>query len=175
MALWQLIVAGVESTARGTVSWLVKQGRSLLAKSTAEEATGRVINQMSITDPEDTTLTRQIVGEQVQGIHAANVITRQGQLPPGLQEPVMMTFPSGATEEYRYQVVVVETDPSTGKRNEHFIEVYSNDRLDRQSILNRAVDAVENGLTPLSPPGGIDDGAVTVITRTAIVSAGKRG
>lgn len=175
MALWHLIASGIEATMRGTINYLVRQGRRLLEPSTAAEATDRVTTQMSMSDPEDILLTRQIANQQVQAIHTANTLTRQGQLPPGLTEPVSMTFPQGVSENYRYLVIVEETDPATGQRREHPIEVFANDSLSRQEVLSRAVDAVNNGFTPLSPPSGIDDDAVTLITRTAIISTSKRG
>lgn len=174
MALWHLIVSGIESRVRGMLSYLASRGLDLLSPATATEAAQRTIVNMSMTDPEDISLTHQVATEQQQVIATADRIMK-GQIVGNLTElPTVSTFPPNAPDNVRYHVIVEVTDPVTGNTDTHYVEKYSDFPILRDDVLRMAENDALNRNTPLSPPTSIAPDAPVQVTRSVIIGASKR-
>lgn len=173
MALWDMIVAGVEATMRGTLGYLERLGRSLLSPSTLTEAQDRVVHQMNITDPADLVHVPTIAQEQASVIDTARRIMRGEIIGTATEIPTVSTFPPMAPEPFRYLVIVDIQDANTGTIESVPVEYWSDVPTLRDDVLAIAENQAINRETPLSPPTNIAPDAPVRVTRSVIVSVEK--
>jgi hypothetical protein len=175
MALWDLIAAGVESTMRGTINWLVRQGARLLDATTASRAADHVINLMSVRDVEDSTHIRRIATEQQQAISVAQQIQR-GQIVGNLSQiPVSSTFSAVGDDRVRYLVIVPVRDGQTGEQTRIPIEILSDVPILASDVRSIAVDRVQRMDIANSYRNTIGDVGRVTIGGPVIISVTRAG
>lgn len=133
-----------------------------------------VVRQMSMTDPQDVTLTRGIVADQQQVIDYARRVD-SGQARIALDAiPVVNTFPPQATGRVRSLVIVKGVNPETGEKISYPIEMYSDMPIEAQQLRERAVqdvlsrnyqDTIGTAIHPDLPPRVISTVIVSVTRR----------
>lgn len=130
---------------------------------------------MSMRDPEDHRLTRQIVEQQQQVSEIATQMNRGMSVANMSQLPtnIAVNFPDGAN--VRYLVVVEVRDLTTGRTTDAMVELFEDVPLLTDAVRNMAVDSVMNNFNNWRSSEPIDHASNIGPVGVRIISASRRG